>query len=136
MEGREFVFALLGVIFVTMAFNAFYVDIGVSNDIAPQSGLDMQWFNKTQEVLGTVEGMKNETTFLEDVWIIGDIAAIVGSAAKGMKLLYEIPGIFMNMINQVGDYIGIPGWVFTIVGAFILVLVVFIVLSYFRGFRT
>lgn len=136
MEGRELVFALLGVIFVAMAFNVFFVGMGTENNLIPQGGLDMEKFNKTRELMTMTSNMRNETTFLEDVPIIGDIAAIVGNAVKAFNFLWRVPGIFTDMILQAGGYIGIPEWIFDIVSAFVWILLMFIAISFFRGYRT
>jgi len=136
MEGREFVFSLLGVIFIVMAYNMFFVGIGVENNLIPQGGLDMEHFNKTEELLTMTVDMRNETTFLGDIWLIGDIAAVVGSGVRAFKFLWQVPDLFRSMMLQAGGYIGIPQWIFDIMFLFIMVLLIFIAISFFRGYRT
>jgi len=136
MDGREMVFALIGVIVVTMAFNTFFMDIANNNGLETQEGLNLTHFNKTNTIISMTDDMRNETTFLENVWLLGDVVALVGAGAKAIRVIWEVPGIYVNMLTQASGLVGIPSWVFDVVTAFVWVALAFIIISAFFRFRT
>lgn len=136
MEGREMVFALLGVIFVSLALNYFYVDMASQSGLTEQVGLNTQYFNKTNEMVGYFEEMKNETNILQDIPLIGDVVALLGNAIRAINILYSLPGIFLNMVSEAAGIIGIPAWVTALLNAFVWAALIFIIVSAMLRFRT
>ena len=136
MEARDITFGLLMVIFLTMAFNGVFIDIAVNNNLTHQTGLNMSTFNRTRDILDITRGMKNETGFIEDVPIIGDVVALVGSGARALKLMWELPSIFGSILAETAGFVGIPNWIYEILNAFVWVALVFIMISAYLRYRT
>lgn len=135
MEGRHLLLGMVGVMIVVMGLNFFYVDVA-RNTGADVETINTQTFNRTADIMDTTRGMKNESSFLEDVPILGDIVAIAGNSIRSLQLLTSVPGLFITMLSDLSLYIGLPAWAGPAIIAIFWIVLVFIFLSFMRGFRT
>lgn len=135
MEARGLIFALLGVILLTMTLGFTFTDLS-TNSAVPQEQLNMETFNQTNAILDMVSEQKNETGFLQDVPILGDVVALVGSSVRALHVMTSVPGIYMNMIADLSAYIGIPPYITLIANAFLWVLLIMIFISAGLRYRT
>ena len=133
MDGKNLFYGILVVIAVAFAFNTLLIDMSVTNNLPAQSGLPMERFNKTQEILGDLHDMKNETGFLGPLPIIGDVVAAVGNGLRAMQIIYGAPGMLLDMISVAFGLIGVPSWFWGIISAIIWVTVIWIIINSFLG---
>lgn len=133
IDARDLVLSILGITFVALAFNHFLLDMASSNGVSVD-GVDTTIFDQTEEATGISDSIRNETGFLEDLPIIGDMVAIVGNAAKGMKYIYSAPGVLINMVSNSIGILQAPAWIFDVISGFIWVFVIFMTLYFMRGY--
>ena len=129
MEMSSLLFAVAGVVLVSVAFGIFYADVAVSNNVGNIPGLEMGIFNKTAQLTIMTDDAHEEVRFLEDIPIIGDLVAMVGNALKAAQILWELPSIFLNMIGSLFKVFGIPAWIKAIFNLFIWVAIIAAVIA-------
>jgi hypothetical protein len=136
MEGRDIMMSLAAVILISISLNVFYVDLANSNNLGNITSLDTNVFNRTSELLDLTKSMSNETGFLEDIPIVGDIAVLLRNSISALRLMLSLPGIFISMVAEAGGVFGVPAWIYDIISLFLWILIVFILISAGLRYRT
>lgn len=134
MDSRGLAIGVMFVIITALGMNFFLVDLYDSNSSSNPT-LDTSKFDRTRDMTQSVQNIKDETGFLEDVPVVGDIVAIVGNSVRGMRFIFQIPGILITMIGEVAGIFGIPLWVTDAASAIIWIFVIFTILYFMRGAR-
>lgn len=126
---------VIGVIFVSLtvlSLNFFTVDFYDSNSVNNPS-IDTSVFDKTREITESAQSIHTETKFLEDIPIVGDFVAIAGNAVRGMRFIFQIPGILISMIGEAAGIFVLGSFITDAISAIIWVFVIFTILYFMRG---
>ena len=136
MEGRDIMFSLAAIILISIGLSSFYVDLANSNNLGDVEGIDTTVFNRTSDLLDITKQMSNETGFLEDIPIVGDVAVLLRNSISALRIMLSLPGIFISMVAEAGGIFGMPAWVYDVISLFIWILIVFILISAGLRYRT
>lgn len=130
MKAKDILLGVLGIAFVSMGLFSFVSAMANTYGVdMSRSNFHIDTFNKTEEVYGFAQGMKKNVSELEKIPLIGDIVVLAGNAMRAMKVLWQVPTIFFNMVSELSGFGYLPSWFGDIINAMVWIVIVLIVIS-------
>ena len=129
---RDFLFSMLIISAVILGYSSFWTDLSTRYGVAPITN-DLSSFYQINRTLSVAQGLQGNVTgigaMLQNIPIIGSFASVLIAGTQVLVIMFEIPGIFMTMINSMGSIIGLPVWFTSILWISIVITVIFAIIG-------
>jgi hypothetical protein len=129
---RDFVFGMLVITGVVLGFTSAWQGFSNNYAVAPIT-TNLDSFNQLNNTLSIANSLQNNATgiaaMLQNIPLAGDFASVLIAGTQVLTVMFQIPGIFMGMINDMGSMIGLPDWFTSILTIAVTIYVVFAIIG-------
>jgi len=131
---------LIAVAIITVTGVSFYGDITSHYGIVMPTDINgapvnLNTFNRTAKVIALAESMEGNQTgiaaVLKGIPVFGDISSITLAGVQVLTMLFEVPGMFVDMIGDTALMLGLPAWIPSLMIALVTILIIFAIVSTF-----